>query len=347
MSRAAILPYPGDPFLLNYWLDNFFKYWAFSVDKLYVVFNSPIEPQVVEYVEYLCDDPKIDLTYIDHQIEHGDAIRVALEKATEDYVVLVEDDSFVMNRMIMDKCFMMLESGEFDVVGSKRGSCSFEILKAAENKWGIPWRGEGDQGCNFWPCFFFSKRQLLLDTDRHFSARAWNNGETIAPLGYVVEVPVLVGDTFVNTSLQIHDMVPESRICYVPQYHGSPEDMDNFEKRQYLFDGSATWTHIGSLSSGVGGILRDGNNRALARRLIDPPEPETKLPSQWCQSEGEHREFERRVQWWLTFWENRQHDEIEEFAQLYHDAIYQIIRQFGLSETAIKKRQLIYQTLGL
>src|SRR3990167_7164309 len=49
-SRAAILPYPGDPSLLNYWLMFFDKFWGDEVDHLYIVFNSPIEKPVREYI---------------------------------------------------------------------------------------------------------------------------------------------------------------------------------------------------------------------------------------------------------------------------------------------------------
>jgi len=86
-SRAAILPYPGDPFLLHYWLELFYRVWSDEIDKLYIICNTPVEKQVAEYIEFLCtegDDNKIDFTFIDHHIQHGDAIRMGLEKATKD-----------------------------------------------------------------------------------------------------------------------------------------------------------------------------------------------------------------------------------------------------------------------
>lgn len=348
-SRAVILPYPGDPFLLNYWLQNFYQYWEPEIDKLYVILNSPVENKVVEYIRYLCADSsdKIVFIYENKQIEHGDVIRIGLETATEEFVMLIEDDGFIFKKGVVDFCFRQIEDGNFDIVGSKRGSCSMEILKAAEWKWGLNYRGYGDQGCNFWPCYFFSKRQLLLDTDRNFSARAWKTGETIEPLSYVVEVPVINGDTFVNTSLQLQNKIPQSRILYVPQYHGSPDDLEHYDKHKDLFDGLANWTHVGSLSSGIGGLLKDDVNRCLARRLIDPPGEPTQLNLDWCQTDQERHEFERRVQWWLTFYEHRQLDEIEEFAELYRAAIFRIIDQYKLDIHAIRHRQKAYRTLGL
>ncbi|MBN2261361.1 MAG: hypothetical protein JW735_00490, partial [Prolixibacteraceae bacterium] len=256
-SRAAILPYPGDPFLLHYWLELFYRVWADEIDKLYVICNTPVEEKVVEYIEYLCTegmDNKIDYTYIDHHIQHGDAIRIGLEKAIEDYVMLIEDDAYIFKPGIVDDCFKKIESGDFDIVGSKRGSCHEEILNRAKQIWGIPTDGLGDQGCNFWPCYFFSTRSTLLQTDRDYNSRAWVQGDIIAPLqDYVVVAPVVAADTFVNTSLQLRAMIPERRILYVAQYHAHPDDLKHFEqKSEYTpFDGKASWTHIGSLSSGV------------------------------------------------------------------------------------------------
>jgi hypothetical protein len=346
-SRAAILPFAGDPFLLKYWLELFYRVWADEVDKLYVLCDTCIEPKVLEYIEFLCtaDPDKITYVYNEKKEQHGDKILRGLLAAKEEYIILVEDDSYVFKSGMVDKCFKLLEGGNYDIVGSKRGSCAFEILQRAREMWGVDYEGAGDQGCNFWPCYFLSTRDLLLQTDRNFNSRAWVKGESIIPLGgYGVAVEVVAGDTFVNTSLQLRNMVPESRIIYTPQYHAHPDDVKHFEqKTEYTpFDGKACWTHIGSLSTGIGGILMDDQGRCLENRLIDPPKGPTILP-RCCTTDMEKLEFERRVQFWMTFWENRDPDEIKEFADLYGAAISRIITQYQLSPKRIKERQRIYR----
>ena len=347
-SRAALLPYPADPFLLNYWLHFYDTVWGDEIDHLYIHINSPIEKPVIDYIKAMCDArPNITYKYTDHQIEHGDAIDEMLDMIKETDVMLIEDDGFIFKKGMVDQCFRMLESGNYDIVGSKRGSCAFEILKAAERKWGVAYTGEGDQGCNFWPNYFFSSVELLKSTDRNFKAKGWVDGETIKGLDMVVDIPVMYGDTFVNTSLQLRGMVPIHRIGIVPQYHGHPSDLQHASEGKYLFDGFAPWTHIGSLSSGVGGILKDDHNRALARRLIDPPEEATKLNTDWVTTDQEREEWERRAQWWLTFWEKRDPDQIPEFAELYYKAVMQLIDQFKLRIKQIRFRQEAYRLLGL
>lgn len=350
MKRTAILPFPGDPFLLAYWL-RFFYGWQDKVDKLIVYMNSPIEEAVVEYCRKLCSvfGDKILFVYIDKQIEHGDAINNALELVQTEYVMLVEDDGFIFKPEIVDFCFERLNT--FEIVGSKRGSCSKEILDRASELWKICYEGEGDQGPNFWPCFFFTKTYNLLDTDRRFGARAWFKGDVIFPLGnYVVKDDVIASDTFVNTSLQLRAKFSEDKIFTMQQYHAHPDDLRHYNK-QYLysmFSPVASWCHIGSLSSGVGGLLRDENNRFLSRRLIDKPEEKTVIPQEWCQTDMERHEFERRVQMWLTFWQKAEvTPEIKEFHTLYGKAIDTLITQYGLNNKRIRVRQEIYKTVGL
>lgn len=350
MSRAAILPFPGDPFLLHYWLMHFEQVWQNEVDTLYIYLNSTIEAEVVDYIRELCSrNPKINLQYNDVQIEHGDAINRALDIVKEDYVMLIEDDAFVFKVGAVNHCFSMLEQEGVQIVGSKRMSCHGSISDKAAAKWNLSYLGVGDQGPNFWPCFFFSSKELLLRTDRQFGARAWSRGEEITYLSmpgnpHIVQDDVVYSDTFVNASLNLRCLVDADKIVYVKQNHGSPLDLDDARERKLLFDGSAPWCHIGSLSSGVGGVLMDPYRVPLARRTI-PGEGGRSFPS--INTEFERYEWERRVQWWLTFYEKREPGKIEEFAGLYFLAIERLKLGLGLSMKRIRQRQEAYSRIGL
>lgn len=342
-DRAAILPYPGDPYLFTLWLKFYDKYWGDKINKLYVHLNSPIEETIISYIKKLCEDRNILLLYTPNYTDHGNAINKLLDIISEKYVMLVEDDAFIWNGNVVDAAFCMLESGHIDIVGSKRGSCSIEIWKAANKKWGIPLDGLGDQGPNFWPCFFFSSLELLKQTDRNFNARAWHKGETIIPLSCVVDVDTVCGDTFVNTSLQLRGLVPPDRIHYLPQYHSHPDDLRHAEKHEWLFDDRAPWCHIGSLSSGISGLLKDDFDRPLASRMRLEPKEKTVLQNAPT-TEMEKMEYERRVQIWLTAWElSEPTPETQDFYNEYKKAIDRVINDFGLNRGNIKKRQFVYQ----
>lgn len=336
-SRAVLLPTPCDPFLLKYWIENYRRTYKQYVDKLYVCMNSPIERQVVDYIQDMLDSVGANYIYIDHQIEHGDALRRLLEIVSEEYVMLVEDDSFVIKGDKIDQCFRYLESGEYDVVGGKRGSCSFEILERASELWGVAYEGEGDQGCNFWPNMFFCKTETLLKTDRHFEAKSWKKGDFIAPMNYHM-LEDGCGDTFVNTSLELRGM--NLRFRYEKQYHASPDDLEHFERGINLWDGFAPWVHIGSLSSGVSGMLTDDLNRPLAMRNGEAKE-ERKLEG--CVMD----EWARRLQMWQTFYDHSDPEKIPEFREEYRKAVERLYNKCGVSHKLVQRRQNCYKLLGL
>lgn len=346
-SRAAILPFPGDPLLFDYWYKLFKNVWGTEVDKLYVYLNSPVEKDVVDYIKAKLKEDieagKVHLEYHPEQLEHGEVINRSLDLITEEYVMLVEDDGFIFKKGFVSQCFNWLECGAYDIVGSKRGSCGMEVLQAAQKKYGISYEGEGDQGPNFWPCYFFAKKELYLKTNRNFGAKAWPAGTKIEELDHVCTIDQ-AGDTFVQASLQLRNIVPEERIKYVPQYHAHPLDLDHYKQRKYVFDGQAPWIHIGSLSSGVGGVLKDEFSRPLARRTVDPQGPETKLTNPPT-SDFEAQEWERRVAWWDTFYWQSPAIGIAEFKRLYGDAVHRVIRQYGLNKKRITERKQAFSTL--
>jgi hypothetical protein len=235
--------------------------------------------------------------------------------------------------------------GEADAVGGKRGSCSMEVWERARDVFGLDYSGFGDQGPNFWPCYFFIKKETLLNTDRNFGAKNWKRGEIIESLNnYKVRDENCANDTFVNTSLQLRKM--GLRFHYEPQYHGSPNDLSDYAQRVNLWDGQAAWTHVGSLSSGIGGVLMDDFGRSLARRKIDEPVSGTIIPN-YCNTDAERLEWERRIQWWLTFYENSEPEELRELREEYRKAIMRVIDRYKLSFDNIKRRQMIYSELGL
>lgn len=354
MSRAAILPYPGDPFLFNFWLYFFDNCWGQEIDKLYVYLNSPAEKGVIDYIRNLCSArPKISFIYNPERTDHGICIDRTLDIVTEDLVMLIEDDGFIFKPGYVTVSFGMIERDFYDVIGSKRGSCHPEISERAKEIWGLNYEGYGDQGCNFWPNFFFCKTDLLKKTDRNFRAKSWYKGEVIPALDdYVVKSDVISGDTFVNTSLQIRAMKP--RILTQNQYHCNTYDMEDAQEHKNLFDGFCPWLHVGSLSSGVTGILRDDENRALDRRLIDEPKGLTQLPVEWCQTEAEKREWERRVTWFEMFIDYFEEvnkgtphitPAILNYGVMYRKAVMRVKMQYGLSPTRINKSKLIYKRL--
>jgi len=327
MSRAVIVPTPCNPFLLTYWLDMYLKNIAGEVDTLYVHANATIEQDVFGYIKEMLNIPNIVFKFTDHQVEHGNAIDEILDQVTETHVMLIEDDCFTFKPGLVDEMFTLIESGDYDIVGSKRGSCGQEILDASQLKYGLDYSGYGDSGCNFWPAYFFIKTDDLRATDRHFQAKEWKAGTYIPELDYTVKENQY-GDTFVNTSIQLLAKFPQDRIKYIQQYHASPADDILSVRKMGLFNGKAKHTHVGSLSS------------FNARRELNPP---------IMNNDMEKKEWERRIAFWLKGWEVAQpvNNGILGYSNLYKQKLDELIEKMGLSIERIKRFQSIYRRLGL
>jgi hypothetical protein len=345
LSRTAILPTPGDPLLLRFWLENFKQVWMTEVDQLIVSVNSGVEPYVAAYIKKLITEtPKTFMIYRSRQTDHGDAINEALDFAN-DLVFLIEDDAFILTGGQVHGCFSVLERDEKDMIVSPRGSCAQAIWDAVRDHWGLLHAPNGEIGPNFWPNFWFGKRDDLTATDRKFCSRGWVRGERIEPLGMVAH-ELMNGDTFVSTSLQLRAKQP--RIATVPQYHGHPEDLDNRAAGRGLWDGKAPWIHIGSLSSGVSGVITDEFGRPLSRKNdVAKQDPGWSLPP-YVNTEMERMEWERRVAWWMMALQSADRDEsnpIPEFREEYRAGLDRIISQFGLSLGRILRTIKAYEEL--
>lgn len=312
--RVALLPFSGDPMLLQWWMGWFWR-WSDDVDKLIVHLNANIPDEARVFCAFFpLKHPKVVFMESNENIGHGESLAKMIKTCHDDDVLMfIEEDGFVFKRGMMDECFRWIERGQFDIVGSHRGSCSEEICKTAEIKWGT---GEP----NFWPNFFFCKKSLLNKTDGNFGTKHWEIGEEVVGLGITAQEP-LNGDTFVSASLQLRGLGP--RIKLIEQYHGYPHDIESHSRHENIWDGRANWFHAGSLSSWKGILMTD------------------KLDDFGCSTE----EWERRCQMWLTFWEESDPTAVPIFREKYKQGIDRLISQYKLSLETIKFRQRIYREL--
>lgn len=325
MTRAVFLPFTGDPFLLRTWL-TCFDIWKDEIDKLYVMLNVDVPPEVYQdcasLLKKYCQQDiecKVFLLYENHLLDHGPALNEMLDICVEDLVLLVEEDGFIFKKGVVDKCFKMIEEGKTDIVASPRGSCSKEIYEKAEKIWGTP-----AQAPNFWPNFFFISCENLLRTDRHFHAKSWNKGDYIKELDLTITDEVAPADTFVWVSIQLRSM--GLRVHLTEQYHSFIEDIQDKVQIRGIFDRKCPWVHIGSLS-GWQNVLLSAN---LQFRL------------------GEVEEWERRAGAWLMFWENSQGDlpeSLKEYSDKYKSGIDRLINEYTLSPARVKERAEIYREL--
>ena len=185
-----------------------------------------------------------------------------------------------------------------------------------------------------------------MKTDCNFSAKGWQPGEIVVPLGESNN-ELMYGDTFVNTSLQLRAM--GLRFEHIPQFHCYTDDMPDYRKKTGIFDGTATHIHVGSLSSGFNGFLKDYENKTLGRRQI---EPVGEVFHMKAEDEGQRLEYMRRIIFYNLAWEYYNNhtlstDKLWNFSIEYLAAITKAMTHFKILEREVIERNKAYKTLWM
>lgn len=305
--RSVFMSSSGDPFVLLNAM-RYYPIWKDEIDELWICLNSTMEREVM--ADLLLRLPKeVKIVYINKQIGYGKPLNLLLELSPEGNVLLLEDDTIIFKKGIVDKYFKLLESDKYDLIGSPRMSCPPDVAKKLQIEFNLNYEGRGDKGCMFFPCFFWIKKELLFKTDRNFDPTDW-------------------GDTFAWMSVQLRRLNP--KILEIPQYHCSPDDFINKENNWGIFDGECKYMHLGSLSSGIQSYLLDENQVPLADREanIRAENPQPIPPSS---------EMYNRLMWWLHCYA------VSELSMpVYGKALLRAIEISGVKQEDLAERNKLY-----
>lgn len=258
--RAALLPAPGDPFMLAYWLRNY-ETWRDQVDELVVCVNGQTDPEVIAYDQRIIEAVGGRMIHSPYTLGHDGAMLRLLENTEAELIVMCEDDAYVRHPEAVGASFAKIESGETDIVGSPR----HEDYAGAWQEWGDYVPGDlAELRHGLWPAFLFIRRADLLATDKVFGDRAWPRGGNIQGWGYVgpavcdyvgiaaefVHLDTLFGTTFQLRSAGLRtDLVHHVRL-YDPK---ATED--------WLAE-DPPWFHVTNLST-LNGVTAGGDPSVL------------------------------------------------------------------------------------
>lgn len=206
--RAALLPTPGNPAMLAYWLRNFAT-WRDEVDELLVFVNGATDAAIA------ADRAMVEAAggrFMAQSLTagHDGAMLGLLTNTSADLVVLCEDDAYVRHPGAVRAAFDRIEAGATDLVGSPRHE---DYVTSPLQEWGPYTPGDlAELRHGLWPAFLFARRADLLATDRIFGDRGWPRGghipgwgpvtpETCAFIGIAAEFVHL--DTLFGTTIQL------------------------------------------------------------------------------------------------------------------------------------------------
>lgn len=378
MSRAVLLPTPGDPYLVKNCISLYQKIYKDEISNLYVWIQNNGPDEIGTYCKSIIEDAGGKAFWNKaYPMQHGDTIKTLLELCNEDYICLLEDDGWVLEKGILDSCFSLIESGQYDVLGSTRGASSPNLIDAITRKFNLNTSVSPEHllsACpNLWPCFVFSRKDTLLATDRNFNSMFWPSGSYIKELEFTTTTDI-VADTFVWASIQLRAM--GCKFGYVHQYHAGPVDKRFYQAQQasyddmFVMDGGSgqltkeeykttaiqnllaqqypynlfnikplPWIHFGSLSSSMTGLFRDENNLSLGLNADMGIYP--------VFDSGTIPEIARRLAIYQLLYEHNQiqYPEISWYNIKYINALWSVIRNCNIPELLIREYYDTYRAL--
>ena len=256
MTREALMISNCFPFFIKYWRKIFDK-WEGAIDKVYVAIEKPLEPTTETYIRKLFDHPKIVLSpgYTDQ----FNGLTEMFHKSSEDLVMVLHDDTFILNRKPLDKYFSLAEQGKI-VVPLYSHINPAEYLEPIMNELfptQVPFIVEetGEKGYSFLLYFFFASRKALKKTSAYFGGSGFQKGDWVEPFkrnveeqiggdtGFLLGLELLAnGEQFVaiphddNTTTNLSRM--ENQIEYL-------ENCKKNKKGQFNID----WLHVMALAN--------------------------------------------------------------------------------------------------
>ncbi len=259
MKTAALMPTPGDPFVVQYWLRNCARVWRSEVDELHVLCNGQQDGEAVDEIRRMVEALDGRLTVNEHRMIHGHAIRELVEGCDADLIVLLEDDAYVREAGALQSDCDGIRRGETDVYATPRGGMDPEIEQAARAAFADHdlLSPEGNSGPGLWPCFVFCRRHDLVErTSMLLESWTWRPGERVPGIGYrIPDGKQMTTDTFAIAAFELR--AAGLRITPVPQF----KELWN----KNLWPSGCPWFHVGGLSNGDflspswdGGQAREG-----------------------------------------------------------------------------------------
>lgn len=117
LTTTALLAFVCNPYLAVLQKRTYLKYWKDEVDQVLVNVNG-INSMIRKFIVDLWQDEKVVVIEEAGRMNQGTAFDGLYPKATGDIIMTLDSDNFIYKKGIVTRFKALIESGEFDAVGS-------------------------------------------------------------------------------------------------------------------------------------------------------------------------------------------------------------------------------------
>jgi len=309
--RIAITHFDGDPFVLDFWLYLYQRFWRGEVDTVMadVCYDPQLVPDsVIESQKISCGRfPEIEVKWIPNcQVPEQSNVEL-IKKVKKGFLVLVESDCWIFGKGIIKQYFKYIEEDSHDIV------CGNYRLwpENVDNILGY---------AGFMRNLFFARKKLFEIIDLDFFPRCSPDGLSLDCFGWI--------------SYQLARMKP--RVLYIPNNFV----VDNQNPGEFIQN---KWLHIRQMNSSILGFGNCGIYRGFAtgdEKKIAKVKKEVigSEPAEWQY----YKAIAMRL---LMLGVLPEKKELEEYRKNYLETIKLVMVQLGLDQGKIAKFKAFYRAV--
>lgn len=235
--RVAVTHFDGDPFVAEFWLRLYEKYWRGEVNKIYtdICYDPELVPEpIIKYQRQLFEKyPEITTRWQDSKQIPEISNMQLIPQAEGEVIMLVESDGFIFKKGVVDDCCKQIEEKGYDLCSAPFTIIPEGLSEVVESK-------------GHMRCFMFIRKKLLNQVEIDLMPKHLNRGLKIKGLTDYLDKEYDT-DCFGWVSLQLAALKPRT---YWTEANLCEPDFWDKSKRYEKYG----WVHVRQMNSSVLGF---------------------------------------------------------------------------------------------
>ena len=123
-NRAVLVAFAADPYLALYFKKTYDLFWKNEVDESHIHINGK-QKFIIDFIEKLWQKDAKQIIKRYWVYRQGEAFNELYPQINCDTLITMDSDNFIYRKGVINKFANMVESGEYDYVGSRHPFMSF------------------------------------------------------------------------------------------------------------------------------------------------------------------------------------------------------------------------------